>query len=138
MSDFLLKTPDPEPQPILGLSDPLCSCRTYHSWYTCKYTGSFSQYQCEYLDSFCSSHLFKPLQYTWILLSGSSCIFLSNFFFFFQKLFSIFYCLNNHLLYYWEKTQSCQHSWTQVSSKLTIHPSLLSPPSAYNLMFCMF
>lgn len=64
-----------------------------------------------------SSHLFKLLQHTWILLSGSSCALLSI-----KKKLSLRGCffylvlLKQSSSVLLRKSQSCQLSWTQVSA----------------------
>lgn len=68
-----------------------------------------------------SGRLFKLLQYTWILLSGSSCALLSIK----KKKLSLRGCffylvlLKQSSSVLLRKSQSCQLSWTQVSSKLS-------------------
>lgn len=109
-------------------------------WYTCKVMpGAFSQRHWACPGSIRGGQLFKLWRYTRIFLSGSSHTVLSIK----QKLsfrgccFFIFCCLNNHLLYCWEKLKAV--SFCGLRSLANSTPPLpFAAPSAYNLMLCMF
>lgn len=93
--------------------------------------------------------LFKLLQYTWVFFSGFSCKLLPikkgekrermrEREIVFQRLFSYPLLLKQSFSVLLRKTQSCQLPWTSGLQQTHLLPPLVSPPSAYNLMFCMF
>lgn len=134
-SDFLMKNPNPEPWLILGLSDPPRSPRTSHysdtlANFLVAFPGLIVNIHCPSagLSVSLNTYDIHGLYFLALVYQKKKKRFI------FLGLFSYLLLLKQSSSVLLRKTQSCQLSWTQLSSKLT-PPQL---PSAYNLMLCMF